>query len=88
MQFRWWNSFNLLAVILLAIGIMGLVTGGRMVYDPGRPTNGFEWLVYLVAGGLMLVNGFLPPSNPVPTPEDEGETGASKSRTTKTAGEE
>ncbi|HVK02506.1 MAG TPA: hypothetical protein VM490_03475 [Armatimonadaceae bacterium] len=65
MQIRWWNSFNLLAVILLAIGIMGLVTGGRMVYDPGRPSSGYEWLVYLVAGGLMLVNGFLPPANPV-----------------------
>lgn len=65
MQFRWWNSFNLLAVILLAIGITGLVAGGKMVFDPGRMPSGYEWAVYLVAGALMLVNGFLPPANPV-----------------------
>ncbi len=68
MQFRWWNSFNLLAVVLLAIGIGGAVSGGRMVFDPGRIPSGKEWILYLVAGAVMLVNGFLPP---VHTPEKE-----------------
>jgi hypothetical protein len=63
MHFRWWNSFNLLAVILLAVGIIGGIQGKNMVFDPGRPASGHEWILYLVAGVLMLINGFLPPSH-------------------------
>lgn len=63
MHFRWWNSFNLLAVVLLAIGIGGAISGGHMIFDPGRLSSGREWILYLVAGALMLVNGFLPPSH-------------------------
>ena len=68
MHFRWWNSFNLLAVVLLAIGIGGAVSGGHMVFDPGRAPSGKEWILYVLAGALMLVNGFLPPSH---VPEKE-----------------
>lgn len=68
MNFRWFNSFNLLAVVLLAIGIMGLVLGPAMSFDPGRKNSGNEWIIYLVAGVLMLINGFLPPSN---VPDEE-----------------
>lgn len=68
MNFRWWNSFNLLAVILLAVGILGALSGGKMVFDPGRASTGNEWIVYVVAGGLMLVNGLLPNGNPPTTP--------------------
>ena len=57
---RWWNSFTFLAVILLGIGIVGMIAGRRMVFDPGRAASGREWLIYLVAGALMLINGFLP----------------------------
>ena len=69
MHFRLWNSFNLLAVILLAIGIVGAISGGHMVFDPGRVPSGKEWIIYLVAGALMLVNGFLPSANPQPDPK-------------------
>ncbi|MBC8102772.1 MAG: hypothetical protein H7Z41_09320 [Cytophagales bacterium] len=68
MHFRWWNSFNLLAVILLAVGIIGGIQGKSMVFDPGRPTSGSEWILYLVAGALMVVNGLLPPSH---VPDEE-----------------
>ena len=68
MHFRWWNSFNLLAVILLAVGILGGIQGKSMVFDPGRPSSGHEWILYLVAGVLMFVNGFLPPAH---SPEEE-----------------
>jgi hypothetical protein len=64
MQIRWWNSFNVLAVILFAIGIIGAFSGGRMVFDPGRAQSGKEWIIYLVAGGLMLINGLLPTGSP------------------------
>jgi hypothetical protein len=68
MNFRWWNSFNLLAVILLAIGIIGAISGPKMIFDPGRAATGKEWLIYVIAGVLMLVNGFLPNSAaPQPT---------------------
>lgn len=63
MQFRWWNSFNLLGVVLLALGLIGAFSRGHFVFDPGRPTTGYEWLIYVVAGVLMLINGSLPPSS-------------------------
>lgn len=66
-QIRWWNSFNLLGIILLVIGIAGLILQGKMVFDPGRPHRGYEWILYLVAGALMLVNGFLPSASTPPS---------------------
>ena len=75
MQSRLINSFNILAVILLGIGIFGAFSKGRMVFDPGRLSTGKEWIVYLVAGALMLVNGFLPAANPSDkTPTDANKT--------------
>lgn len=64
MPARLWNSFNLLAVILFAITLMGLFSGGKMVFDPGREQTGKEWLIYLFAGCLMVINGFLPTNQP------------------------
>lgn len=72
MNFRWWNSFNLLAVILLAVGILGFLSGGKMVFDPGRAATGKEWVIYMVAGVLMLINGFLPSSTAPQTPAKTG----------------
>ncbi len=66
MQSRLVNSFNLLAVVLIAIGIVGVCSRGHMVFDPGRVSSGKEWIIYLVAGALMLVNGFLPSANQSP----------------------
>ena len=63
MQFRWWNSFNLLGIILVALGAIGAFSRGHMIFDPGRAASGYEWLIYLVAGVLMLINGSLPPSS-------------------------
>lgn len=62
MSLRWLNSFTILAVILIAIGVIGALSGGHMVFDPGREPSGREWMLYLVAGVLMLVNGLLPPA--------------------------
>jgi len=75
MHFRWWNSFNLLAVILLAVGIWGGIRGTSMVFDPGRAPSGKEWILYVVAGALMLVNGFLPSSS---SPDDEQKNNSGK----------
>lgn len=83
MRFRWWNSFNVLAIILLFIGIAGAILGDKMVFDPGRASNGREWIIYVVAGGLMLFNGFLPPSNP---PEEDEEERRQKQKLARTMG--
>jgi hypothetical protein len=63
-NFRRINSFHLLGVLLLLVAIVGLASGGKMVYDPGRTLKGNEWIVYGMAGLLMFVNGFLPASEP------------------------
>lgn len=73
---RWWNSFNILAVLLVLIALSGLLGGGRMVFDPGRTPSGREWMVYLVAGGLMLLNGLLPPATPLPAKNAKATTPA------------
>jgi hypothetical protein len=71
MQIRWWNSFIVLAAILIAIGFIGAITGARMVFDPGRTSSGKEWVIYLVAGILMLINGLLPATGGNGAREDE-----------------
>lgn len=60
MPTRLWNSFNLLAVVLFVISVAGLLSGGKMVFDPGREQTGMEWMIYLFAAVLMVINGFLP----------------------------
>lgn len=62
MSSRWLNSFTILACVLIAIGVIGALSGGHMVFDPGRASSGREWILYLIAGALMLVNGLLPPA--------------------------
>lgn len=80
MHIRWWNSFTLLAVILLAIGIIGAVEGDRMVFDPGRAPSGKEWIIYLVAGALMLINGLLPGSSATEARHEDDEEHSRNSR--------
>lgn len=63
-HFRWWNSFNLLGILLIVVALIGAFSGGRFVFDPGRAQRGYEWALYLLAGVLMLVNGVLPPAMP------------------------
>jgi len=76
MRFRWWNSFNLLGVILIGVALIGALQGRNMMFDPGRESRGTEWIIYLVAGALMLVNGFLPPAHV----EDEDDDKAAKEK--------
>jgi hypothetical protein len=70
MKIRWWNSFNLLAIVLLALSLGGVASGGKMVFEPGRAVTGKEWLIYLVAAVLMVVNGVLTPAPTAPVKKD------------------
>ena len=80
MSSRWLNSFTVLACILIAIGVIGALSAGHMVFDPGRATSGQEWILYLVAGALMLVNGLLPPATVREDQDDPDENAPAANR--------
>jgi hypothetical protein len=63
---RWWNSFNILGILMLGLGICGFVFKGKFVFDPGRPALGYESALYVVTGGLMFINAWLTPTPVLP----------------------
>jgi hypothetical protein len=44
-------------VALFFISIGGLITGNRMLTEPGQAVNPYSWMLYLAASVLMLING-------------------------------
>jgi hypothetical protein len=52
------SSFNVIGILLLAIGIYGLIPGTKFTFDPGVPPEPGEAFLYIVTGVLMIVNGF------------------------------
>jgi len=56
-MWRYLNMFILIGVALVALSLVGFVTGNRFLTEPGQPINPQGSLVYLGAGIIMLVNG-------------------------------
>lgn len=56
---RYLNMFVLIGLALIGISIVGFVTQGRFLAEPGQPLNPFASLIYLGAGALMLLNGYV-----------------------------
>jgi hypothetical protein len=54
-----WNSFTVLGVILLAIGVLGMVKGPTFQFDAGLPSKPTDAWFYLLVGVMMLVNGYV-----------------------------
>ncbi len=54
---RFLNGFILIGVVLFAISLGGLLSGNRLLAEPGQPVNPYSWLLYLGASVLMLING-------------------------------
>lgn len=54
---RFLNGFILIGVALFFISIGGLLTGNRLLTEPGQAVNPYSWLLYLAASVLMLING-------------------------------
>lgn len=54
---RFLNGFVLIGVVLFLISIAGLVSGNRLLTEPGQAINPYSWLMYLAASALMLING-------------------------------
>ena len=72
------SSFNIIGIVLLAIGIYGLIPGTKFTFDPGVPPEPGEAFLYIVTGVLMIVNGFYwmkPLPQPSTKDEDKGTNG-------------
>jgi len=54
---RFLNGFILIGLLLFIISLMGLMSGNRLLTEPGQAVNPYSWLLYLGASALMLVNG-------------------------------
>jgi uncharacterized membrane protein len=69
MRVRWFSTFTVIGVLLLALGVFALVLqllGKHFVFDPGQPppANGPDrtsWY-YIVIGILMIINGLVTPA--------------------------
>jgi len=53
------NTYFWIAGILFILFIVGLAGGDNTIRDPGQKREGFLWLLYLVASGIMLLNGLM-----------------------------
>ncbi len=58
-MWRYFNMFVLIGIVLLIVSIVGFATGNRFLTEPGQPINPQGSLIYLGAGVIMLVNGFV-----------------------------
>ena len=53
------NTYFWISGLLLILCIVGLVSGDSTIRDPGQRRESFLWLLYLVASGIMLLNGLM-----------------------------
>ena len=55
------NTYFWIAGVLFALSILGLpfLGGDDMIRDPGQKRENWLFLLYLVAGVVMLVNGYV-----------------------------
>ena len=54
---RFLNGFILIGLLLFIISMMGLMSGNRLLTEPGQVVSPYSWLLYLAASAIMLVNG-------------------------------
>jgi hypothetical protein len=58
-MWRYLNMFVLIGIALVIISVVGFATGNRFLTEPGQPINPQGSLIYLGAGAIMLVNGWI-----------------------------
>ncbi|MEZ5162892.1 MAG: hypothetical protein R2688_03890 [Fimbriimonadaceae bacterium] len=69
----WWkNTFFLFGAALVVIGLWGLISGEKVIRDPGQIREKGLVLFYLLGGAVMLVNGWLTHVQSLKTFEEEG----------------
>jgi hypothetical protein len=60
------NTYFWIAGILFILCVVGLISGDNTIRDPGQKREGISLaLLYLVASGIMLVNGLMSHSQTV-----------------------
>jgi len=70
----WWkNTYFWLAGILLALAVIGLpfIGGDTAIRDPGQKREDGLYLIYLGAGVVMLINGWISHRQTVQAYEEE-----------------
>jgi len=56
----WWkNTFFLFGFLLIVVAVLGFVRGDDFIRDPGQIRENNLGLIYLGAGALMVLNGWL-----------------------------
>lgn len=55
------NTYFWIAGVLFALSILGLpfLGGDEVIRDPGQKREGWLYVLYFVAGVVMLVNGYV-----------------------------
>jgi hypothetical protein len=67
----WKNSFFWFAGFLMILGVWGLVSGDRVIQDPGQNTEpNLAWL-YVAGAAIMAVNGYLTHAQSMKAYQDE-----------------
>ncbi len=56
---RYLNMFVLIGIALIGISIVGFATHNNFLKEPGQAINPWASLIYLGAGILMLINGYV-----------------------------
>jgi heme/copper-type cytochrome/quinol oxidase subunit 2 len=56
---RYFNMFILSGVGLVLASVAGFATQNKFLTEPGQKTNPQASLIYLAAGVLMLINGWV-----------------------------
>ncbi|HWA83917.1 MAG TPA: hypothetical protein VG820_10805 [Fimbriimonadaceae bacterium] len=59
------NTYFWIAGILFILAIVGMAGGDATIRDPGQKRESGLWLLYLVASGIMLLNGWISHSQTV-----------------------
>ena len=69
----WWkNTFFLFGATLVVIGFWGLVSGEKVIRDPGQIRENGLVLFYILGGAVMLLNGWMTHKQSIKTFEEEG----------------
>jgi len=74
---RYLNMFILIGIALIGISIAGFATSNRFLTEPGQSENPMASWIYLGAGVLMLVNGWVSAQQVQAKPEKPGRTDGS-----------
>lgn len=75
---RYLNMFVLIGIALIGISFAGFATQNRFLTEPGQMPSPYSAWIYLGAGVLMLVNGYISIKQSTPPASRTGASGTGK----------